>query len=59
MFESVFAEQMAANVVSEGDAMDKEIDSKKVIKDNLKKAASEVIIGYKSFKYLTSLVPDI
>ena len=59
MFESVFAEQMAANVLSEGDAIDKEIDSKKVIKDNLKKAASEVIIGCKSFQYLTSLVPVI
>ena len=59
MFESVFAEQMAANVVSEGDGMDKEIDSKKVIKDNVKKAASEVLIGYKSFQYLTSLVPFI
>ena len=59
MFESVFAEQMAANVVSEGDGMDKEIDCKKVIKDNLKKAASEVLIGYKSFQYLTSLLPVI
>ena len=59
MFESVFAEQMAANVLSEGDAIDKEIDSKKVIKDNLKKASSEVIIDYKSFQYLTSLVPVI